>query len=455
MIRARLNPSSSLTRPKAARLLRAARSAGPERAGEAIGWALCAMPERRQVRCMKVDYLLSIGNYDSADALLARCIMTGMDHPLIRLRWARSLFEQGRQAQADGEIRGVLDVRPHHGAALALAAAIASAMCDHQRAVKMLLLAARQKPGNIQIQYRLIEAMLAAGMVDDAAEVLRELEHPPAALAAGILRMQGRMLDAVELLEQALPLSSCWKEREPICLELLDLLEAIGDVPRLANVVEFLEGLTIQGNRSTPMSVQIRTARALLVLGDGARAAARLRELAQVKALDRIALAHLVVAEALNGHVERANDALDQMNDLARMTRRNDRAGWREQAPPSESAAPIAEIWLRGLLGRMTVDQTDARHAGADPSIGLLQPLLRDAMGVLESALQENDGGRSDLDRALLEHHRAACLHAMGRSAEALACLTAAAELEAKADMAQEPAEPSAGTAKPSQRLAA
>src|SRR2546423_555695 len=99
MISLKRNSMLTISREKAARLLRTARTAGPENAGEAIGWAMCALPESRQVRRLKIDYLLSTGQHDSADALIARSVMHGMDHPLIRLRWAQSMFDQNRLAQ--------------------------------------------------------------------------------------------------------------------------------------------------------------------------------------------------------------------------------------------------------------------------------------------------------------------------------------------------------------------
>src|SRR5687767_8777323 len=95
---------SSISRDEAARLLRAARRAAAgdiESAGEMIGWALTALRDNRHARRLKIDYLLHCGNFESADALIARSLMHGCDHALLRLRFARSQFMQGRLDHAD------------------------------------------------------------------------------------------------------------------------------------------------------------------------------------------------------------------------------------------------------------------------------------------------------------------------------------------------------------------
>jgi len=399
----------TISREKAARLLRAARAAGPEHAGEAIGWAMCALPESRQVRRLKIDYLLSTGQYDSADALVARSIMHGMDHPLIRLRWAQSMFDQNRPAQADIEIRRVLQCRPNHIKALLLASEISSRLGDRHRAIEMLARVTGQRPESVQIQHRLIQALLEAGLVEDAARMLATLADRPVILHARVSLAQRRTLEAMELLEEAAFSPDQSFDREALFCELIDVLEQTGDMPRLRALCDYLLSTQAPGSTILSEKMKLRAAQAMLVLGDCGHAAAWIGD----GATGRAALDVRVVAASLAGQTARASDALRQFSETAQRDSRIAPVHQGQGSTHGPDPRPMARQWLRGLLGRMIVDQTDARHAGADPSMGLLEPMLRDAAEVLDAALAEN---QSHPHATALERCRVDCLQAIHRS---------------------------------------
>jgi tetratricopeptide (TPR) repeat protein len=405
--------AQSLTRAQAARLLRAARAAfarDPDSAGEKISWAVAALRDSRQARRLKVDFLLHSGNFDSADALLARSLMRDSERPLTRLRYARSLFLQERIEQAEGEVRRVLIDRPRHVGAMRLAARIAEARGDWARAVAHLEAAAGAGPNHEQIQNELIAVLLRSGRVHRAGEVLGRLHEPPALLRAQLLRALGRPLEAREALEAALAGSPVAAAADELLCELIEVLEHLGDLESLRALIN-----TIPAARSRS---RLRGATALIGLGDHEAAAARLAMLSHEPTVRRDALGQLVVAAALAGQVDRAREALRELAVLA-ITRSRLQTGPFQRS----DVHAIACAWIGGLLSRTLAEQISSAGAGCDPSLSLLQPLLHQAVSVFDAALGHQTASLTAQDQASLRRHRALCLQAMGRPLQAAAAL--------------------------------
>ncbi len=390
----------TITREQAARLLRRTRAAivrGDERAGELIGWACAAMGDRRTVRCLKIDHLLANGHYDSADAMIARSLMQDEDHPLMRLRFARSLRLQGRVKQADAEIQKTLAVRPKHCASLKLGAEIAAEIGHFQRAVFLWTLAVDERPGDRELRCGLVQACIDAGMARQAAAQLEMVKDPPTILQARVLCAQHRVLEAIEALE-----CSTWNNRsEDEWCELIDCLEDAGDVVRLRKVIsEIVE---------VKPTALLRASQALLSLGEFAEAAERLERVIEGDVplpLKREAMMSLVIARAMDA--ERSATDENVQGTLETMMR--------SELGTTDNASGHAALWLRGLLGRCIRSQASGKKCGADPSTSVLQPMLRDAVRQLERAIVPGRANAAEVDRAAIARLRDVCLAAMGES---------------------------------------
>ena len=409
-----------ISRVEAARLLRAARQGlqtpDLDDAGEAIGWALSVLRDHPQARRLKIEYLLRLANYDSADALIARSLFQDQDHPLLRWRYARSLHAQGRLEAADGEIREVLVARPRHTGALTLAARIAGDLGDHDRAVELLLKAARERPTEDSIGCQLTQTLLDANRPDEAELILQGLASPPAVLTARVLLAKGRVLEAIECLQASLRNARADQPWQVNACELIDVLERIGDLPRLRSVLA--EIATLQSSvANTTISIansrlRLRIGVALLGMGEFESAAAILLALSQQGTMRSTALQHLVVAYALAGRPTEAAAVLAEWRGMC------NRHQSRHARPASlDPVVDLAKLWLHGLLGAAMTGQGDARQAGADPSLTVLQPMLRDAARVFDAALRNDALELKPDERTALERHRATCLAAMAAPA--------------------------------------
>ncbi|MCI0674576.1 MAG: hypothetical protein L0Y42_02235, partial [Phycisphaerales bacterium] len=228
-----------ITRTQAARLLKQARKAlwdDAGAAGEEVGWAVSALPQSRSAVRLKVDYLQMTGHFDSADALIAQSLMRQADHPLMRLRHARSLHAQDRVEQADREVRRVLNERPEHGAALKLAAAIATQLGQHHRAVELFKRARAHRPLDSEASDGLVESLLRVGAVDEAAKAMESMPGASPVLRARVLRAAGRMREAIDLLEGEALWST--EQDESAARELIVMLDQAGDTPGLRSFVK-------------------------------------------------------------------------------------------------------------------------------------------------------------------------------------------------------------------------
>ncbi len=396
-----------LSRADAAHLLRSARRAlqhNTSDASDRIGWAYLVLRERRSMVRLKIDWLLQQRLFDSADALIARSLMQDRDHPLMRWRYAKSLYEQGRVRQAEREMRAVVQQRPKHCGVLRFAAQVACALDNPRHAVALLTMALDEQPKNDSIRAELIDALLRAGLVARAAHMLTLMAAPPPALVSRVLRAQHRPLEAVDILRNALLAGSENCDRSELVSELALTLEEIGDGLTL-------EQLLTEHDRIND-GAKLTLARSAMMFGIITPAMQIIDELiAEQSSCMRGALHAQVAINAV------ARDLNDSWRALRQLAATRDGIDYRL----------MADCWLRAQLGRMLNDQGDARAASIDPSISLLQPMLQHAVDVLSAKLQSAATDDEQFDTAAIQQHLAGCLVAMGRSREAMSLLATAA----------------------------
>jgi tetratricopeptide (TPR) repeat protein len=369
---------------------------------------------------LKIEQLLLEGDTAAADALIAAGLLARPSDPaLTRLR-ARTLLKQGRLEEADRLIAAAIDLRPHHAGAVVLAGRIARRRGEHARAVDLLQRAIDLRPHEESLRRRMVQWQLDAGHPQRAEEALARLTWPEPLLAARVLRARGRLLEAADLLERTISGAAGPASRDRERAELVEVLEEIGNPDALRRAIDQLD------DRSP--GALLCAARAMLPLGSFGRAAHAAARLARMAPWRRPALPVLMVAATLDGHAQTSRRVLEML-----------RSG-----PRRPDVRTLVDAWRRGLLGATLGSQRSANRAGADPSRSVLQPLLQEALRVIETAPVGSARDRADLRR-----HRADCLAAMGRTLEAAACW-------ARAD-ADEPWPPAAriGPESPSRREAA
>lgn len=377
-----------LMRADAARLLRRARATPLHEAGECIGWACCALPESRAARRLKIDLYLHEENFEAADALLARTMMQQRDHPLMRLRYAQSLLAQGRLGQAYVEIRRVQKLRPRCLRACVLAAQIARRLGDDIASTQWFARARSLRPAAPAMQALLIRALLAADHVEAAAAELSRLPSPPAWLGAAVLMKQGRALDAIDVLRAALASESAPAMRDELLSRLIEALDAAGTIEGLRAVQRLMNDLGTQAGNGYPKAA-LSAARVMLARGDRHAAA----DFASQALADPAHKAEALRLQAV---------ALQQAD--ARVT----------PVPSTRRGADTAPLWLTAMLGRLVADIESGRDGGADPSVSLLQPMVRQALATFDGLLASSER-ESLADREAIERHRAACLAALGQ----------------------------------------
>jgi hypothetical protein len=188
-------------------------------------------------------------------------------------------------------------------------------------------------------------------------------------------------------------------------------------VRRLQSTIGIVQTRFTAQHSNVSMNLELRIASACLALGEFSAVLDRLCSTDGNPKLRHATLPHRVVCHALQGHPEEAATALQE---------------WRSACPSAQSPryrpiqhnpiVNLAELWLRGLLGAATSGQSDARQAGSDPSLTVLQPMLRDAVRTLDAAIREQDASTLSTDTALqLEHLRAICLSSMTGSTRSTA----------------------------------
>lgn len=392
---------AALTRVQAARLLRAARAAvrdGAENADEVVGWALSAMRDNRHATRLKIELLLDAGQFDAADAIMGRRLLRLDEHPLMRMRFVRSLWLQGRLEQAFDEIARVIGSRPRHVGALRLGGAIAARLGRHDEAATWMVMALDERPADSSIREELIAVLLAAGLVFQARMMLCGWNRLPALAHASVLMAEGCPADAVAILRGA-PRDGSEAQSRRLDQALLAALLTSGDLPAAAELVRTSPKLAA----ADPLGA----ARALLRGADASGALALLERACSESASPLVHAAIMAIAGS-NGDRDRARQSLDRLRSLPRSART--RFGTTETT--EENLSPeIATWWLDGLFERLMAEQADGRLAGSDPSSSVIEPLIRRAIDVLD----ETSGGPADpalsLTRAAM---RRQCLAVLG-----------------------------------------
>ncbi len=384
-----MSPPEPIDRAEAARLLRSARETGPD-ADETIDWAFAAMPHSSAAHRLKVQALLRQGDWETADALLARELLQRPTHAGLILLRAQSSFGQGRDRDAEADLRLVLALRPEHTRALELAGRVALRLGHPEQAAAHFRAVDAAHPSD-RIKELRVEALLAAGRPDLARGVLGSMEEAPPLTAARVLRAEGRALEAADVLAAARSVERC-PDHAAITVALIDVVESIADARRLRHLLDTV-------TPSDPDAL-LRAGRAWLSLGEFRAAVGAMRRLSRVPGRSALALVILMVAAAMLQRPRLAARALHRLRHI-------------DEPVARES---VADAWCRGLLGRILIDQRSARVAGADPLSGRLGRLLGDAVGQFSAELTR--GTESASRRRDLERHRDVCLGVVARLGE-------------------------------------
>lgn len=386
---------STLDRKDAAGLLRAARAVTTGDDGEAIDWAFLAMPDSIPARRLKIEHLLRQGDNDLAGTLIAQGLLQHPTNPSLTLLRARRLYAQGKVRQAEAELRMVLAARPHHCGTLELAGRVSAELGEASRAVEFLRQAAAERAGNDRVTGLLVQSLLDGGYADRAAGAMRRMDRPPTRLKARVLRAMGRLLEAVELLETAPPAGDSPEGPDDAFCELVDTLEEAVDLRRLR--------VTLDGIDLTRPTALARAGRAWLLLGEFRTAVVQMARLARLPQHRRDALAVLVVAAAMLDRLSLAERAVCRL----------------QLTEEGIDAGSMADVWRRGSMGRLLLDQRTAGRTGSDPSPSQLDWLLKasaDALGGELAAAGPTDREADVVRGRELERCRAACLEAMGKT---------------------------------------
>jgi tetratricopeptide (TPR) repeat protein len=392
-----------MTRKEAAEMIRAVRNAprGSEERSELVGWALTLFRANPMVRRLKIDHLLDTGEYDSADALIARALMRGNSREacgLMHWRFARSLHAQGRLESAWHHVTIALTDHPHHGGALQLAAQIARDSGDTATSVELLLRACALRPAIGDLRAHLVDALLAIGQTHEAAVELGRIQSPPPCLVSRVLRAQGRTLEAVELLEQAMAYASDTDAAPELHLALMAALEELGDERRLADAIAGATNDEPEAERSS--NSRLRAAQAMLGQGHFDLALEMIGPLVHDVRRRRSALPVAIIAHTMLEQPSQAREAF---------------LLWR-QIEPAPSVDSMAPLWLFAIEGLILVEAVDIRSTGRDPSLGLLRPMLKRAATVLQHAVQDPTTQRQPQKSAACAKFRDACLWALGQA---------------------------------------
>lgn len=374
---------NTLDRARAADLLRAARRAPDDDAGDSIGWAFSLMPDSPAARRLRINLLLKQGDLEAADALIAQGLLRRPTNAALSLLRARSLFARGLFERADRELRLVLAKRPEHRGALELAGKVSLGLGDPLRACAFLGRADRGR-GRQQIKAALVKAWIAAGQPARARGVLSDMTLPSPLIRARVLRAEGRILEAIDSLDEARHDESR-PDHDAILGLLIELLEETADAARLAALLE-----PIGTDRP---EVLARAGTAWLGMGAFRTTVARMARLARVPGYQSRALAVILVAASM---MNRGTLAARTLRRLRRATDPVDRD-------------LVVEAWSRGLLGRLMLDQRSARKAGADPNTGRLEQLLRDAAHVFTDDLEQTGRHLAPAERTALKEQLSLC----------------------------------------------
>lgn len=380
-----------LDRIKVARLLRTIRASladGSEAISTDIDWAHSMLPESRAVRRLKIHSLLTQGDTEAADVLVALGLLKHPTDSGLSFLSGKSLFLQNRYEEADRTIRLVLPRRAQHTETITLAGRIALKLGNHDRAVDLFQRANRHRPDRLDIIGWLIESLLASGGVEQAETLLRNVRTPPPLLKARILKAQDRRIEAIALLDATLSCETDDDLHDEQLTLLIELLENTGDRPRLERISSHIA-------LESPKAL-IRLARSDLATGRFSSALDLLDSLPADRNCCASACEIRLVATAMLDRISEANLAYLDL----------------ERAGSTLDVRSLAECWNRGLQGRIILDQHCSASASTDPNPRLLTTLIRKALSTFKSA--QADDSTPDDPRAEIQRHLAICQTALG-----------------------------------------
>ena len=390
MIRDRLPSDNcvSIDRVQAAALLIEARNAKGSVAIEAIDWAFFQLPDSPGARSLKIKQLINQVEFDEAIAVIAHGLLQRPTNASLTLLRAQVLHAQRKYEECEHEIRLLLLKRPKHFASLALAGRIALANDAPVLAASYFTRASSRRPSDREILKLLANALNEAGQVREARQVLERIHPRPLFLTGSVLRAEGRFLEAADTFEAAV-CNSVGSQREAAICQHIEMLEEIGDMPRLKRILKPID-------KSTPLAL-LRAGQAWLWQGAFKTALVRMASLSKVKGFMCPALTiGLVASSMLNRH--RLSERI-----LERL---------RTGDQPVDSQA-MAQAWCYGLMGRLLLAQCDPKQAGADPRTGQLGLLLQNAVNGFDKQLGTIDDSLTATQQAELEHHRTVCQHGL------------------------------------------
>lgn len=343
-----------------ARRLLAAGTHALDEAAEAAAWSRCAWPESIVARRLEARLALLLGDAPQADTLIAQGLLLKPNDPgLTRLLAARQV-SRGRIAEARRLVDDLLTRSPEHAGTLLLAADIAAALGQYPREIELIERILPRRSEDAALHRRLAEAHLHADQIDEAERLASLLRPRDRVLEARCYLERGRLPDAAALLEAAE--REMQLDEEGVIL-LIDVLESIGDGPRLRTRLDMID--------ATRPRALLRAARARLLLGDFERIRKDLASLMNTSA-DRSEAAGLLTAACWGlGRFDAARTWFTRYRDEGR-----------------SNPQTFAEIWRRALWGRLRQTHINPAHAGGDPDVSPLNRLLRSALAVFSDDLR-------------------------------------------------------------------
>lgn len=348
---------------------------------------------------MAINLLLARGEISQAQRLLAQALLTRPNDRRLVLARCQLLILTTHFQDAVVEVHRWLQFRPWDSAAHELAGEAASLANEHELAAGHFALAAAHAPQRATRRRLLARAHVEAGQLDSAQQWIIDAGRPCSLEDGLAAARRGSLLDASNLLSQAVVETRDGFRKQIAIWHLLRVRQALGAAGPIRAVVD----------RVTPRQPLAWSAgaEALLSMGDTVEAAQMAVRLQRRFRRHRLACHILSVAEALSGRRHAAARAMRRMH--------------RHCLTPEPAIS--AQLWRNGLLSRIVRDQRDARRSGADPSPQLLEPLLQRAEIVLGQELRHSTGGLADPRTRHLMQLRSTCLTALGRPLEALRSL--------------------------------
>ena len=340
-------------RNQAAEHLRLARNSSGHEAAEAAAWARCIVPNSLPALKIEIRRCLELGDGDHADALIAKGLYDWPDHPHLLEFQAKRLAKAHDLETAITTIERVICLCPERYGSRILAGRILLRNDEPRRAIHHLETAVELRQHDADEAKRLlVDGFLAEDDIERAAWYLQELVPQPPLLISKVFRAEGRLLDAASELEESLKRidqTNDADEYDETFAELIDVVDQIGDHPRL---IPLLEEVTSDQPRSC-----IRAGEAWLAMGEFELAHTIAQSLLGEARWRRSALTIMTVASSCMDQHTQADEALITLGETS----------------PTLDAQSVARSWRKATFGKAMNEQ---RHAPT-PTDTQVSPLLR------------------------------------------------------------------------------